>query len=352
MKKYLLILLVAAGCLIQSNLYADYKVHMSDPPGWTREYSADPKVRKFVKHQLTPGEIGPILKIITDIVKDRQPAIATPLDYAKHNFNIVSTSIEGIKIQEEPTPLTINGKESAEFLYDYSVKTAQGETWIRTKMVFFKHWDLVTTFMIMDKRDDFDKTLADCDISLKTYDLEKISFPFEKEHPLVPRKEGGTVQRNLYEQDDPSFRVSIPQGLGRDWFFSKQPNPAAPFTIVLPTTAHDRLPFISFMIVRVREKFPSKKPFQLFRSMVEDKQIWEKQYLPDLKIIKKPESFSINGNPAYQRVFESPSLKTTYHFVNILVADQVLEFGLNSKTEDFEQNQKDFIAIINTLSKK
>ena len=108
------------------------------------------------------------------------------------------------------------------------------------------------------------------------------------------------------------------------------------------------MPFISSMIDKVSLK-DAASPGDLFKTIASDQEVWEKQQIPDLRILQPGRAFFVKRLPAYDRVLENPSQDAMMHNVYILYGNAFIQLGLNAKRSEFEKYDKDFMGILDTF---
>ena len=163
----------------------------------------------------------------------------------------------------------------------------------------------------------------------------------------------GKQQFGFYENKEARFTLRIPEGTQRKWHFVVFNDPEVPFYIVCENTILENLPFISSNIFQLPPETLNKGKEVLFQEIALQHTEWERDISGgDIKFINKGSQLDIAGYAAFERIFESPGLKTTYHMIYIIFDNMLLQLGINAKSPDFASDDRDFTNIINTLETK
>jgi hypothetical protein len=160
----------------------------------------------------------------------------------------------------------------------------------------------------------------------------------------------GRQQFDVYEHKEPYFSLRIPEGAYRKWHFVVFDNQAVPFYIATEFTASENLPFVSSSIFLLPEELKSRGNGTIFEQVTLQHEAWEKNTLGEnIKLIKKGNVPEIEGYAAFERIFESPEINTTYHIIYIIFDNTLLQLGINAKSSDFALEDQDFMNIIKTF---
>ncbi|HTY45669.1 MAG TPA: hypothetical protein VMD52_06750 [Patescibacteria group bacterium] len=160
------------------------------------------------------------------------------------------------------------------------------------------------------------------------------------------------LQSAAYRSSAPPFEVSVPKECP-GWHIRYAPLKGKP--IIFVKTKSTEMPVIGTS-VNFYDDAPAgikqlwSDPYRILELVAADAERTEKELLRDVEVLVS-QRVTIAGLSGYDRVFRSRAVGITYHYVYVLFPQAIVQFSLNAKTASFNEDNSDFIAIINSIKR-
>lgn len=324
----------------------DYGIRIIGPEGWTLATPASgPQIAIFKKSL----RAFPLIGITVDTVP---PQIKSAIEFAKWVLPSYQEPGVNFRILEEPHVVIVNGLEAAKFTFEMSDEQGRSMKSLDYK---FMMDTVVFSVQCMDYPQAFAANLKDFEDAVATFKFigegKRVAESGQtRKRKLSDVLAAGQKQYGQYEHATPKFVLKIPEGTSRNWHFVVFNEPTVPFYLVNDATFIKDIPFISSMVSEVPpEKLRDKET--AFKEVAEFHREWEKEvWGKGIVFVNNGSPLELKGFSAFERIVEVPNKKLNYHFVYIFIGDYLLQLGLNTRQEDYANDDKDFMRILATLS--
>jgi hypothetical protein len=160
------------------------------------------------------------------------------------------------------------------------------------------------------------------------------------------------LQSATYRSSNPPFEISIPKEcLG--WHIRYASLKGKPILIV--KEKNSGMPFIDTSVsfyadVPADIKLLWPDSYRLLELVAANAEKNEKEVIKDVEFLIS-QRVTIFGLPGYDRIFRSKAIGITYHYVYLLFPQAIVQFSLNTKTTSFDENNSDFVVIVNSIKR-
>lgn len=330
------------------------------PREWLQFIGEPGKDKYVVSYQKDREKEFPLMGITVDRLSAQQK---TALDFLIQIAQTYQDNVSGriIEPPKEMPPIT-EGTSAAMFVGERSRGSSDTQSALQTlQFVFVKDANAISLLCTDASKDfsshseafkQFTRSFRMASPGATLHRMDEISrLSGTMQGRLKDWLATGEKREGSYKNERPNFSIEIPDGLRQRWHFVVFKEPRAPFYIVTEDTVNSGMPFISSSIGHLPADSVGKSKEELFQTIAVAHEQWEKEaWKEDYKIINKGTPFALSGLGGFERVVENPGGNTAVHIVYIFVDDQLLQFGLNTKTSEFEKDDKDFVSIIKTLA--
>lgn len=323
------------------------------PKGWFQRLGEGALIYTRTRE---PNKVNLPQLIITEVTPPG--SIKSGLDFANLVLPTYEENAEShqvvLKWLEKPHEVEINGITGARLVFESVSPT--GESLTRMDCFFMKD-DFILAVQGLDRSNSFQTHLKDFEEAMNSLKF----FPAGTRQ-MVTRKTRleeilatGQKQQRFYEHHNPHFSLSIPEGVHRKWYFLVLPDPQTPFYLVEDSGAKQGVPLVTSSIEPIPKEAVGISREEFFRQIAAAHEQWEKATIGasgEIRFVNKGSRLDIPGVEAFERVYESSHQGITYHNVYVFIDNFLFQASLSTKTQDFAQDDGDFMNIVKTLRTK